>query len=390
MATEWYYSKNGHKTGPISAAELKRLAETRQINANDLVWRKGLPSWVPASKVKGLLLPAGAPPRLTPSGVQTIPPPPNAVVTASASPGDLPQPSKFVSGIKRRMAPLTKSPFLVLIGLGGLGVICACITAMFLAFNAFGTRVEYVFPNGYRGWVWILLDANGEDIRVVDGRYRVSIPSDGVVRVRSFRPLKSSIGFGVGYSYRYEDGTAVAKDRDPEAVAIRGWSNGVYGPNQQYERFFVGTISEKRESPEILPGPEEPAIQPRDERGEDSREASKTATAANADDVEAILQRGKWQSRSGISTGVMWRFTGGGNVLIYDGGKLDKAYRWEVVSRDEANRKITIKLWKPEDREHRKWTFAFGAEGTPAQVESYSYKGSVIVGSDDYLVYPID
>lgn len=122
----------------------------------------------------------------------------------------------------------------------------------------------------------------------------------------------------------------------------------------------------------------------------DSPEASKAVTATKADDVESILKRGKWESRSGISRGVAWGFADGGKVLIYDGGEVDEAYRWEVVSRNEASRKITIKFWRPDDRDHRKWTFAFGADGEPAQVESFTYKGSAIVDSDEYVRYPVD
>jgi hypothetical protein len=122
----------------------------------------------------------------------------------------------------------------------------------------------------------------------------------------------------------------------------------------------------------------------------DSPEASSTVAAIKADDVESILKRGKWQSRSGISNGVAWQFADGGKVLIYDGGEVDESYRWEVISRNEANRKITIKFWKPGDSRFRKWIFSFGAEGEPAQVENFVYKGDAIVDSEDYLRYPID
>lgn len=56
MAHEWYYSREGRKVGPISSASLKHLADTEQLALTDLVWRKGLAAWVPASQVKGLFV----------------------------------------------------------------------------------------------------------------------------------------------------------------------------------------------------------------------------------------------------------------------------------------------------------------------------------------------
>lgn len=121
-----------------------------------------------------------------------------------------------------------------------------------------------------------------------------------------------------------------------------------------------------------------------------SPEESKAVTATKADDVEAILRREKWQSRSGLSSGVAWQFVDGGKVLIHDGGNVDESYRWEIVSRNESARKITIKFWKPGDTEHRQWTFTFGPEGQPAQKENFVYRGAAIVDSDETLLYPMN
>ena len=55
MAAVWYYRHNGEQKGPVTGGDLKRLAASRQIEAGDLVWRDGLPKWVPANKVPGLI-----------------------------------------------------------------------------------------------------------------------------------------------------------------------------------------------------------------------------------------------------------------------------------------------------------------------------------------------
>ena len=51
---EWYYAKGAKQNGPVSPAELKRLAEKGELTGDDLVWREGMEDWVQARKVKGL------------------------------------------------------------------------------------------------------------------------------------------------------------------------------------------------------------------------------------------------------------------------------------------------------------------------------------------------
>jgi hypothetical protein len=55
MSSEkWFYAKNGEKSGPVSGAALKQMANSREIGMSDLVWREGMAEWTPAAKVKGL------------------------------------------------------------------------------------------------------------------------------------------------------------------------------------------------------------------------------------------------------------------------------------------------------------------------------------------------
>lgn len=69
QAKVWWYAKGGQKFGPFVAAELKKIANSGQLSATDLIWKEGLPKWLPASSVKGLVpAPASAvPPPLPPS-----------------------------------------------------------------------------------------------------------------------------------------------------------------------------------------------------------------------------------------------------------------------------------------------------------------------------------
>jgi TM2 domain-containing membrane protein YozV len=54
VSQEWYYSVNGDRQGPITAAELKKLAEAGTLKATDLVWKDGMADWAQAKTIKGL------------------------------------------------------------------------------------------------------------------------------------------------------------------------------------------------------------------------------------------------------------------------------------------------------------------------------------------------
>jgi TM2 domain-containing membrane protein YozV/ribosomal protein L12E/L44/L45/RPP1/RPP2 len=54
VSQEWYYSVDGGRQGPISAAELKKLADAATIKPGDLVWKDGMADWVEAKSIKGL------------------------------------------------------------------------------------------------------------------------------------------------------------------------------------------------------------------------------------------------------------------------------------------------------------------------------------------------
>ena len=53
-SVEWFYAKSNKQYGPVSASDLKRLAQSGELGSGDLVWREGLGEWMPARKVKGL------------------------------------------------------------------------------------------------------------------------------------------------------------------------------------------------------------------------------------------------------------------------------------------------------------------------------------------------
>jgi hypothetical protein len=66
MASDWFYTQNGEKHGPVSSAELRQLATSGQLLPTDLIWKEGMPNWVKASSTTDLF----------PAGAGTVPPDP--------------------------------------------------------------------------------------------------------------------------------------------------------------------------------------------------------------------------------------------------------------------------------------------------------------------------
>ena len=63
-AGEWYYASGDQRHGPVSFAELRRLAASDTIEPTDLMWKDGMDEWVPASTVRGLFTAKDGPPVL--------------------------------------------------------------------------------------------------------------------------------------------------------------------------------------------------------------------------------------------------------------------------------------------------------------------------------------
>ena len=62
MSAQWYYMLGDKQLGPVSGSQLKQLAQTGQLQSTDQVWKEGMPSWEPASKIKGLFQVTSSPP----------------------------------------------------------------------------------------------------------------------------------------------------------------------------------------------------------------------------------------------------------------------------------------------------------------------------------------
>src|SRR5262245_54926646 len=54
MADEWYFTVQGQRQGPVSTAQLREYAASGHLQPSDLVWKDGMPNWVPAGDARGL------------------------------------------------------------------------------------------------------------------------------------------------------------------------------------------------------------------------------------------------------------------------------------------------------------------------------------------------
>lgn len=67
----WYYQQGQNRIGPVDEAMIRNLLVSQILNVNSLVWKEGMPAWVPVHQTTlatGLVLP---PPPL-PGTVNTV------------------------------------------------------------------------------------------------------------------------------------------------------------------------------------------------------------------------------------------------------------------------------------------------------------------------------
>ena len=53
--SQWHYTSAGVQRGPVDFGNLQLLFGTGQLGPDDLVWSDGMPAWIPASQIPGLI-----------------------------------------------------------------------------------------------------------------------------------------------------------------------------------------------------------------------------------------------------------------------------------------------------------------------------------------------
>lgn len=56
----WFYAQGDEEHGPVTAVQLRALAEQGSLRPSDLVWKEGMEEWKPANGVRGLFAPEGS------------------------------------------------------------------------------------------------------------------------------------------------------------------------------------------------------------------------------------------------------------------------------------------------------------------------------------------
>jgi hypothetical protein len=159
MSAEWYVARPGQQqVGPLEAKQLKQMAASGQVSGSDLVWKQGMPQWVPASSIKGLVGSDAVAP--APQAPQPMPAPMPAADPFGGGGGafdDYPSPRSGdprYYGLIERFAPM----FMWLgIGLTGLGVLYGLISGVILMTVVWWVGLLYIFGAFLLGVLLFLL-----------------------------------------------------------------------------------------------------------------------------------------------------------------------------------------------------------------------------------------
>lgn len=81
----WYYAQGDAEHGPVTAVQLRALAEQGKLLPSDLVWKEGMDDWKPANGVRGLFAPEAAGPSPPPDRSGAPPPSPSIVPSSGSS-----------------------------------------------------------------------------------------------------------------------------------------------------------------------------------------------------------------------------------------------------------------------------------------------------------------
>ena len=99
--TRWYYSLEGHATGPVSEPELSVLASQGVVDKDTLIWQPEMELWEPVSKRKPEIL------ALPDKGV--LAPQPNEAIDHTPAPEQTALPRKAEKFVKQvPLAPSAK------------------------------------------------------------------------------------------------------------------------------------------------------------------------------------------------------------------------------------------------------------------------------------------
>jgi GYF domain 2 len=75
MADLWYYTHEGRTMEPVATAEIEQLARAGLLKRTDMVWREGMPEWLPAGEIPQIFAVSAVPEQaLTAAGASGVQP----------------------------------------------------------------------------------------------------------------------------------------------------------------------------------------------------------------------------------------------------------------------------------------------------------------------------
>ncbi len=137
MSANWHYRVGDREFGPVSAAELRRLAAAGELGRHDHIRKDGMTDWVIASSAKGLFGSPSEPPNQA-SLQRDVPNMPESASTSSAPPLPLSKNEVFYNNLKEWVQPYTAR--------GGLTAMYAKLCTMGIESMQFGAGLR--LPDG--------------------------------------------------------------------------------------------------------------------------------------------------------------------------------------------------------------------------------------------------
>lgn len=72
--SDWFYTRGGQQSGPVTFDQLKELARAGQLDKSDLTWTSIMKDWTPSGQVEGIFAsPSSISPPMPPSDSETRP-----------------------------------------------------------------------------------------------------------------------------------------------------------------------------------------------------------------------------------------------------------------------------------------------------------------------------
>lgn len=100
----WFYAEGGKQQGPIDEAQLVALIQSGRITQETLVWREGMPNWLPLRLARATLPPPPVPPPATPESAPLPAPVATPVTTGDAAGATSGEPAgTFGTGAEERL-----------------------------------------------------------------------------------------------------------------------------------------------------------------------------------------------------------------------------------------------------------------------------------------------